>query len=117
MAISRDEALGLLRKWANESTQVFVLIVGEGIAFRLSGFISDLSPLVVLVAQRGQALRQTEVAIGLSEASGFDYSEVRQAPEPLKESMGDWITAGLAFNLPTAKINVYELLDQRTNEP
>jgi hypothetical protein len=31
--------------------------------------------------------------------------------------MGDWIIAGLAFNLPTAKVKVYELINQPDSIP
>lgn len=89
---------------------------GGGFVLRLIGFISVFDPPNLLVAQEGPQFRRTEIAIGLSDAFGFDYTEIREAPEPVRENMGDWMTAGLAFDLPTAKVNVYELLDAHTDK-
>ena len=112
MTVSRDEALGLLRKWASESIQVFISVKGDGLVLRLVGSIFIFDPPTILVAHPGPQLRRTEVAVGLTEAHGFDYSDMREAPEPVKEQMGDWLVSGLAFDLPTAKVNIYELAER-----
>lgn len=111
MTVSRDEAVGLLRKWASESIQVFVFMHGDGFVLRLIGSISVFDPPTFLVAQKGEELRRTDIAVGLSGASDFDYSDLREAPEPVKAVLGDWLVSGLTFSLPNATVRVYELRD------
>lgn len=117
MTISREEALELLRKWANESILVLAFVEAAGIVLRLIGSISLHDCDAFLVYQEGPQLRRTEVAFGLDKATRFTYSEIREAPEAVKSDMGDWMTSALAFDLPIAKVRVYELATPASGDP
>ena len=112
MTVSSEDAIRLLSKWASEPSNVFVFVKGDPFVIRLLGSLSIvLDPPCLSIYQPGPQLRRTDIAFGLADASDFDYSDLREAPDVVKQEMGDWLTAGLSFSIGANRINIYELAE------
>jgi hypothetical protein len=70
---SLDEAVRLLSKWATDSTKVSAVLIVDGIAVSFDGFIAQLSPDTLVIAQRKTP--STNVIIGLGKVLTFNYVE------------------------------------------
>lgn len=81
MTISREEAIGLLRKWAIERNPVSVVVLAGGMAVSFSGSITAMLSNALTVQHmndKGDTL--AEFILGLDEVSAFDYGDFRNTP-------------------------------------
>jgi hypothetical protein len=109
MISSFEEALGLLRKWESESVPLAALMYSDGVALRLGGTISKLTPDTLVVSRHSPtAATIAELTIGLARVTNFEYRDVREAPFPAKEQLEGKVRSMLVFDLPSGKCYLYE---------
>ena len=80
MTVSLDEALGLLKKWQTESSSITVVFTCDGVAFTSDGFITKVTPSSIVV----QNANSSEFIVDPAQCSGWEYQDVRDAPEGAK---------------------------------
>ena len=97
-------ALGLFGKWKSESIPVIVIGYGDGFAVVFSGSILEVAPYEIVLARKGQTqeARSAQVTADLLPAQHFEYLDLREAPEDVKERWGGFITGTLAVHFPTS---------------
>lgn len=76
MIVSRDEAEGLLSKWATDSNSVWVIVLAGGTIFSFTGSIKLLTSEAMVIAQGSAA----EITIALGMFDSFEYGDVRELP-------------------------------------
>ncbi|HEY6347147.1 MAG TPA: hypothetical protein VIY49_37120 [Bryobacteraceae bacterium] len=82
MIIGREEALPILRKWSEESSDLVCEADLRSIAFFVEGKMADLSES--LIAVRSDDGR-SEIRFSLDAVVAFDFNDTRRMPEASKE--------------------------------
>lgn len=87
--LSRDEALDLLQKWAEENRIIDVSLVADGAVIRFPTRLDDLNPSAVRLSLTKSTFSygaHTRVSISLLDCT-FEYSDADHAPEPLRSQL------------------------------
>ena len=118
MIVSREEAVGLFRKWKTDDVPVAVFLMAGLIAdggtpqmsVSLGGFIFNLSDSVVEI---GHMTPMCEVvanfALNLAVVERFEYRETGEASEPQRRTIAGRISSSLQMFWGGLECVIYEL--------
>jgi len=96
-----DEALGLLSKWKSESVGVRGILVVDGGAVTFGGLIKFLSPDALVITQYAKpGQKVAEVKLALGTATAFEYGDVREIPEEIRDTHFGKISSILVIHIP-----------------
>jgi hypothetical protein len=108
MIASIEDSIGILSKWANESTSLLAVFVMGGLSVSLEGFIRHLLPNTVVVTLRESST--ADLTVTLDKVIEYDYTESKRAPQSLMGDLSREYTACLTLKLATGiKCFLYEL--------
>jgi hypothetical protein len=109
MTVSSDNAFSLLMKWMSEGIPVIASCDGGGFNLRAPGFISELTPNQVVFSNRNPAAEFMTVTIALTVVVGYEYLDLREAPEEIRTKWGGYLTGTLVVKLRNAVWNFHEM--------
>ena len=111
MTVSFSEAMDLLLKWKSESSPILAAVDSpDGFTFKLSGSIAAVYPTGFVIARYTKPpLVAADLIAVLLDANSFEYQDLREAPEPLREQFEGIILGLLAFRMRESTVMIYEL--------
>jgi di/tricarboxylate transporter len=111
MIVSREEANGVLRKWATEHSPVSVVLLVGGMAASFSGFITAILSDAMTIEHHGESgTKIAELTVGLEMIDSFEYSDVREATPSVRERLSKRISSSLVMHSNGAQCNLMELV-------
>ncbi len=103
MIVSFDEAFSLLRKWKSESVGVRGMLQSNGVAVEFGGLIKDLGPDGLVITQYARPNEKVgEVKIGLRSATAFEWGDLREMPQDMRDLHVGKIESIMVLHLPAA---------------
>ena len=113
MTASIEEVRAILSKWKTESISVFASLLGETFLLRLVCTIAEISPTGFMIAESPERVHPEEFVfrldISFERAEGFDYSDLREAPQELQGEWEGMTVALLRFTIPRGTLALMEL--------
>jgi hypothetical protein len=111
MIVSREEAVGVFRKWATDKTPVSVVVIAGGMSVCFSGFITIiLSNSMAVIHHNKAGEKIAELVVGLEMADSFDYSDVREADPAIRGRLEKRVVSSVAIRSNGAQCNLIELV-------
>jgi len=108
MIVSREDAVGLLSKWATESTPVWVVAFAAGAAvISFIGSITDLRSDGFVIAHQGG---HGDAVFRLDGLVGFDYQDIREADQFVQEKLGKKVVSSLHMWAESSNYYISEMV-------